>query len=108
MTAAERAERFTDSLRHKADEEKQRELDGDWLKHVEHVNGVDAVYKPEFEWPCYKRTAHGPHWIPATGAEHEVECLSPVACGCGEQCDGLPAHPLTQIGGNYAQEDIPG
>lgn len=88
MTAADRAKEFTDSLRHRPDEEKQRELTRDWLKHVEEINGVKPLEPRTFEWPCGKRKAHGPHII---------EEDTPYE----KKCPGVKAHPATQIGGNY-------
>ena len=37
----------------------------------------------EFEWPCDRRVAHGPHLT----------------------CPGVDAHPLTMAGGSYKEEE---
>jgi len=38
-----------------------------------------------FEWPCDRRDAHHPH----------------------DDCPGVGAHPYTQIGGGYSEEEVP-
>lgn len=58
--------------------------------------------KPEprvFTWPCWKRKAHGPHTIPE-GEECDEIGLCADEHG---HCDGVKAHPSTQIGGKYDQ-----
>lgn len=47
----------------------------------------------EFEWPCHKRTAHGPHEVWATDFD-----------ATDYKCPGVPAHPDTMIGGGHAKE----
>lgn len=44
----------------------------------------------EFEWPCDKRRAHGPHEV--------VERTGPQDWELSE-CPGVLAHPATMIGG---------
>lgn len=47
-----------------------------------------------FEWPCGRRDAHHPHTV----LEDD---------GTVYECPGVAAHPLTQIGGNYNEEQVP-
>ena len=44
----------------------------------------------EFEWPCYKRHAHGPHEVEAETDDD-----------WNWDCPGVKAHPATMIGGNF-------
>lgn len=62
----------------------------------------------EFEWPCDRHEAHGPHRIEWTASEHgcdgtEEVCSQtcPVPVQMVEECPGVDAHPLTMIGGAY-------
>lgn len=55
----------------------------------------------DFEWPCPKRHAHGPHRDEPE--VHDFDCDwepedNEGPCGCGLDCPGVKAHPLTQIG----------
>jgi hypothetical protein len=69
----------------------------------------------QFEWPCDRRDAHGPHRIEWTDteAEHgcggvEEECIRicpvPVPIQRVFECPGVLAHPATMIGGNHKEE----
>lgn len=67
----------------------------------------------EFEWPCDRRVAHGPHlieWID-TEAAHDCDgteescvanCPVPIPVHQNFDCPGVLAHPATMIGGAYA------
>jgi hypothetical protein len=59
----------------------------------------------DFEWPCDRRDAHGPHTITWTESGHgcdgtEESCMEncPVPIQQGQDCPGVRAHPDTQIG----------
>ena len=53
----------------------------------------------QFDWPCDKRKAHGPHTLP----EGE-ECDEIGMCADEhDHCPGVLTHPSTMIGGNYAR-----
>lgn len=49
----------------------------------------------EFEWPCGKREAHGPHTVSAIDGKEYLVYAMP------RECPGVRAHPGVQIGGNY-------
>lgn len=59
--------------------------------------------KTEFEWPCDREDAHGSH--PYNHADDGSQCY-PLTCGGSrhdpcfndQECPGVKAHPLTQIG----------
>lgn len=59
----------------------------------------------EFEWPCDRRDAHGPHRIEWTASEHGCDgtpesCASicPIPVQAVYDCPGVKAHPDTMIG----------
>ena len=56
----------------------------------------------DFDWPCDKREAHGPHTRLVPYGTKMPEGTLDVLLGFNEvDCPGVRAHPLTQIGGSY-------
>lgn len=50
----------------------------------------------DFEWPCEKRTAHGPHLVEC--GEESTCGLDIFDCDDDHNCPGVKAHPDTMIG----------
>lgn len=66
----------------------------------------------EFEWPCDKHYAHGPHVIEWTASEHgcdgtEEGCAAtcPVPVQMRFDCPGVKAHPATMCGGSHPADE---
>ena len=53
----------------------------------------------KFEWPCDKRTAHGPHEVRNTIALTDDQLVDAIDLGVTHPaCPGVKAHPSTMIG----------
>jgi hypothetical protein len=57
----------------------------------------DHPLERKFEWPCDRRDAHHPHIIKVQVDDKSYQV---------HDCPGVGAHPLTQIGGGYKEEEI--
>lgn len=55
----------------------------------------------EFEWPCWKRYAHGPHKVDSLRSQ-----VASRMSGVDKRadCPGVKSHPATMIGGNVPEE----